>query len=51
MERDFKGVWIPATIWEADYKTFEEREIAIFKYIVREYGLEIATAGGFKNAN
>lgn len=51
MKRDFTGVFIPAKIWEADYKTFQEREIAIFSYIVQEYGLEVATAGGFKHGN
>ena len=49
MNRQFTGVFIPAEIWQADYKTIEDREIAIYTYIVREYGIEIATAGGFKN--
>jgi hypothetical protein len=50
MNRQFTGVFIPAEIWTADYKTFEEREMALFTYIVQEYGIEVATAGGFKNA-
>jgi hypothetical protein len=49
MDRQFDGVWIPSEIWLAEYKSLEERRVAIGAFVAKEYGLEIALAGGFIN--